>query len=181
MIDFSTLKELLIDGIKLVELYINGILVWKSGPKNWVKYSINADGTIYNNGLGYKDGYRVRSGGAETTQTAASCTGFIPVSGGDTVRISGCNFAKASVENAINAANSGFSNIGQLTSQPSRYGIFLEAAYMNYAYESIVEERSGVWKWIVPPADSGVAYIRVTGYTEGNGSALIVTINEEIV
>ena len=63
MIDLSTLKELIIDGIKLVELYINNILVWKSGFKNWVRYSTESGGAaIYNGGLGYKNGYRVRSG-----------------------------------------------------------------------------------------------------------------------
>lgn len=30
MIDFSTLKELSINGIALVELSINGVVVWKS-------------------------------------------------------------------------------------------------------------------------------------------------------
>lgn len=180
----SNFKKLSIDGIEMVQLFINGVLAWKSGYKNWVKYSINADGTIYNGGLGYKDGYRVRSGGAETTQATASCTGFIPVSGGDVIRISGLDFTKAGVENAINASNSSFTNIGQITSQPSKYGIFLESAYMNYDYKSIVEESTGVWKWIVPPSASGTAYIRVTAYTRpdagGSGADMIVTVNEEI-
>ena len=183
MIDFSTLKELLIDGIKLVELYINGILVWKSGPKNWVKHSINADGTIYNNGLGYKNGYRVRSGGAEAAASEASCIGFIPVKGGDIVRLSGWDFSLASAENSINAANSAFSNIGQFTTQPANYGIFNSESgdYNAYGVSSVVEEKTGVWRWIVPPAASGVAYIRVTGHTNGDGSNMIVTVNEEIV
>ena len=31
MIDFSTLKELSINGIALVELSINGVVVWRKG------------------------------------------------------------------------------------------------------------------------------------------------------
>jgi len=47
----------------------------------------------------------------------------------------------------------------------------------------MAEESDGVWKWMVPPAASGVAYIRVTGFTENSeysGADLIVTVNEVI-
>jgi hypothetical protein len=50
--------------------------------------STEKDGiTIYNGGLGYKNGYRVRSGGAEVTQQSAVCTGFIPFVKGDKLYI----------------------------------------------------------------------------------------------
>jgi hypothetical protein len=154
-------------------------------PKNWVRYSTESGGTtIYNSGKGYKVGYRVRSGGAETTTPHGAITGFISVKGGDVVRLSGWDFSAAKTENAINVFNSSFTNIGQFTSQPATYGIFLETAYKPYAYSSVVKESSTVWKWVVPPATSGIAYIRVTGFktsmTETDAKKMIITINEEI-
>lgn len=181
MIDFSNLKKLTIGGVALKQLFINGIPVWKSGYKNWVTCSTESDGvTIYNGGLGYKNGYRIRSGGAEGAMTTGSCTGFIPVKGGDVIRLSGWDFSVSTTNNAINVSNAAFANIGQLTAQPARYGIFFDGSYNAYDYSSVVQEKTGVWKWVVPPSASGVAYIRVSGYTVGDGSKMIVTINEAL-
>lgn len=180
--DFTKLKKLSIGDVELKQLFINDVQVWKSGYKNWVKYSTTNDGkTIYNNGLGYKDGYRIRSGGAEGATSGGACTGFIPVKGGDVVRLSGWDFSHKANENAINASDSSFTNIGQFTLLPAQYGIF-NGTYTAYSHTSVVQETTGVWKWIVPPAASGVAYIRVSGYkgSSGSGANMIVTINEEI-
>lgn len=183
MIDLSNFKQLVIDGKKIIQLFIDDILVWRA-YKNWVRYSINADGSIYNDGIGYKDGYRVRSDGAETTYAYSSCTGFIKVNPGDVVRLSGWDFSQANYGNALNVSNASFANLGQFTMQPAHYGIFATgAAYQAYDYTSVVEESEGVWKWIVPPAESGVAYIRVTGHngSGADGAPMIVTVNEEII
>lgn len=185
--DFSKFKKLSIGGVELKQLFINGVQVWKSGYKNWVRYSTESDGkTIYNGGLGYKNGYRIRSGGAEGSDKNAACTGFIPVKAGDAVYVSGMPwFTGGSSANALNVSNSSYENIGQFTvGQGARYGIFA-SSYSSYAASSLVEVKTGVWKWIVPPTASGVAYIRVSGYdnTTGKGAPgarMIVTINEEI-
>lgn len=186
--DFRTFKKLTIDGTKLKQLFVDGNQVWKSGYKNWVKYSTEADGkTIYNGGLGYKNGYRVRSGGAEGAQPNAVCTGFIPVTGGAEVLLSGANFAHgATTENAINVYDSSFTNLGQLVANMPNggYGI-LASMYSAYAWKSIVEVKTGVWRWVALPPESGIAYIRVTGCFYGvaggvDGSKMIVTVNEEI-
>ena len=165
--------------------YYNGtswVDVTENNCKNWVRYSTDSDGvTIYNGGLGYKNGYRVRSAGGEGENANTSCTGFIKVNPGDIIRISGCNFGYAANSNAINVSDSSFTNIGQFTMLPAQYDIF-NGTYAAYNHQSVVEEKTGIWKWVVPPADSGVAYIRVSGY-DSNGdpsSKLIVTINEEI-
>lgn len=149
---------------------------------NMVKKSTESDGkTIYNGGLGYKNGYRVRSGGTEAEAGWGACTGFIPVKGGDVVRLSGWDFSHSVNENAINVSNSNFANIGQFTMSHANYGIFT-SGYEAYSYSSVVQEKPGVWKWVVPPAASGVSFIRVTGYKgdTGYGADMIVTINEEI-
>lgn len=153
------------------------------GYTNMVPLSIDTDGSIYNS-VGYKDGYRIRSGGAESTQSKGTCTGFIPVSGGDTVRIYGwdrINYS-TSAANAINVADSSFTNLGQVGN--SNYGIFASGGgYAAYDKSTIYDGADGVSKWVVPPAASGAAYIRVSAYNDGVtdvGSQLIVTVNEEI-
>lgn len=180
--DFSKLKKLNIGGIDLKQLFIDGVQVWKSGYKNWVPYSTESDGvTIYNGGLGYKNGYRVRSGGAETAMTSAACAGYIPVSGGATVRIKGWSryTNPGNAGNAINAADASFNNIGQVSN--SNYGIFA-GAYAAYNNTTIKDGADGISEWVAPPVDSGIAYIRVSGYFPhgADGASLIVTINEEI-
>ena len=153
---------------------------------NQVPLSIGTDKKIYNGGLGYKNGYRIRSGGAEGALSCSAHTGFIPVKAGDVIRIGGLNFGSAhSHGSAMNVANSSFTNIGQFSMQSGEYGIFTESAYRAYSKSSVVQEKTGVWKWVVPPAASGVAYIRVScnmydTSKAADGSKLIVTINEEI-
>lgn len=169
--------------VKKITRKSDGVVLWAKGYVNQVPISKDANGNIYN-GVGYKNGYRVRSGGAEATSTNTSCTGFIPVKAGDVVRVSGWDwFAGTSSQQALNVADSNFTNLGQFTmGQNARYGIF-ESTYKNYTASSIVEEKDGLWKWVVPPAESGIAYIRITGYDGTNGisgSQMIVTINEEI-
>lgn len=167
--------------VKQIARKSDGLVLWEAGYVNMVPLSINSDGSIYNS-TGYKNGYRIRSGGAEGAQSGSTCTGFIPVKGGDVVRISGCTFGYPQNGNAVNVANASFTNIGQFTMLPAHYGIFLEG-YSAYAASSVVEEATGVWKWVVPPAAAGVAYIRVTGYNSTGsapGANLIVTVNEEI-
>jgi hypothetical protein len=182
--NFSGLKELTIDGVSLVDLTINGVLAWKKGYKNWVPFSTEADGvTIYNGGKGYKDGVRLRSGGAEAGHGSASHTGYIPAKAGDKVRLSGYDANIVSNANAINVSDSKHTNIGQITPNYSSggYGIF-ESTYKTYGWHNangVKEEKTGVYVWTVPP-DNSIAYIRVTGYTEADGSKMIVTVNEEI-
>lgn len=191
MIDFTGAKAITIpEGpVKRITRKRDGEILWeKIAYKNWVPLSTTEDGkTIYNGGLGYKNGYRVRSGGGEGTQARGTCTGFIPVNSGDVVRISGCDFLTASNGNAINSADSSFTNIGQFTMLPAGYGIYLSYGnptyYYDYGPSSVVEESDGIWKWVVPPAGSGVSYIRISGYNNTGkepGSNLIVTVNEKI-
>lgn len=62
-----------------------------SGYTNQLKSAINADGTLYNGGQGWKTGTRLNSSGVESTSNATELevTGFIPVKSGDTVYMSG--------------------------------------------------------------------------------------------
>lgn len=179
MIDFSAIKKLFIGGIELKQLFIGGEEVWKSGPKNWVQYSTESDGvTIYNGGLGYKYGYRVRSGGAEASQNSCTCTGYIPAVAGDIVRLSGYDVKYSTTGNAINVSNASRTNLGQIVANSSySYGCF---QYTDINWDDVILEKTGVYYWIVPDGYD-IAYIRVTGYGGSNtGANMIVTVNEEI-
>jgi hypothetical protein len=57
-----------------------------------------------------------------------------------------------------------------------------ETVWKEYGWNSCYEEPSGVLNWVVPPniENIQVGYIRVTGYTNADGSKMIVTVNEPI-
>lgn len=150
---------------------------------NLVPTSIDATGAVFN-GTGYQDGARINSSGAASTSNAGNttCTGFIKVSGGDVVQFSGCNFAHENNANAIGVYDSAFGHLGTTTGGGSNYGIF-GSDYSAYAYTSVTEEATGVYKWIVPPSAAGVVYIRLSCYGTASGApgaGLIVTVNQEI-
>lgn len=153
---------------------------------NQVPISVDENGAIYN-GVGYKNGYRVRSGGAEAAVDHASCTGFIPLKAGDIVRMSGYNALNASAQNAINVYNVNYENLGQVVGNhaDAGYGIFAYGgAGYGYGWNTVVENPSGVYVWVVPPV-TDIAFMRVTGFTpleDGgtDGSKMIVTVNERI-
>ena len=180
MIDFTKIKKLTIGGVELKQLFINGVQVWKGGYKNWVKFSTEADGeTIYNNGQGYKDGYRIRSSGAEATQTGARITGYIPVRAGDIVRCTGWNFKYSSAANAINYYKSVDSapnteSIGQFTAAGAYTGICTSA-------NSVVTLTNGVYAFTVPN-DASIRWLRFTAQNRYQElpADMIVTVNEEI-
>ena len=177
---FSDLKKLVIPEGEVNKITVGGVTIWEN-MKNWVKFSTEADGvTIYNGGLGYKNGYRVRSGGAEGTTDRGSCTGFIPLKAGDTVRLSGYNALYNDGSNAINVFNASKENIGQaVANTPTHgYGIF-ETQYKAYGWASITQNPTGVYVWVAPP-HADIAFMRVSGYTLADGSKMIVTVNQEI-
>lgn len=155
------------------------------GFKNWVDFSTTSDGKTIYNGIGWKNGYRVSSDGTEKSLTGGSCTGFIPVNGGDIVRFAGWPFNYTSPGDAINLYDSNFVCIGQAATN-GNYGIMVN--YTNHGIkvvdgiDSRIQDSNGVWSWVVPPAASGVKYIRVSGYDENGapGAVMIVTVNEPI-
>lgn len=184
MMDLTRMKKLTVDGVDLKTLAIHGVQVWKSGYKNWVPYSVDADGNIYNNGLGYKDGYRVRSGGAEVAEETTACTGFIPFQVGDVLRIYP-PFRGLNVVNAINYADVEFKNLGQITGSGS-YGI---CSGKKTIFWPVTDEDGVSVLHLTTELAAEVAYIRVTNQIGESssyqplvttGSEMVVTVNEEI-
>lgn len=180
--DFTKIKKLTIGGVELKQLLVGGIQVWKSGYKNWVKYSTEADDvTIYGEDYngdgtkdGYKDGYRIRSGGAEATLRGGRITGFIPVVAGNAVRFYGWNREYISTGNAVNFYDASHTNIGQFTSQPYGYGICSGNI-------PTVTKTNEVYQFTVPN-NANIRYMRVSA-THGYDvlpPEMVVTVNEEI-
>ena len=176
--DFANLKSLTIPEGEVAEITCNGVLLWKGGYTNLVPLSTEADGkTIYNNGLGYKNRYRVRSSGAEAASNTSACVGFIKATAGDIVRLSGYDVKNtAGAQNAINVYDGNRTNLGQIVGNNTiSYGCF-NGTGINW--DDVIAEGNGVYYWVIP-SGYGIEYIRVTGYTN-DGSKMIVTVNEEI-
>ena len=185
MINLSNLKKLSINNIPLVRLLANGVEIWRKFI-NWARCSTESDGyTIYNDGLGYKTGYRVRSGGEESESAGNVCTGFIPCKAGDTIRVYSpvySAFGSSAGISAFNFYNGSKTNLGQVVSNSSGYGIFSGS----YEWRDRVTIANGMATYTVSETISGTADIesvRVTvGFLSGHTSAegLIITVNEEI-
>lgn len=181
--DLSQMKSLTVDGVALKKLSVNGVIVW-TAYKNWVPYSTEADGvTIYNGGLGYKNGYRVRSGGAEGASTYAACTGFIPCQPGQTIRVmdaSGESISTASTNCAINFSDASRTNLGQIVGNSTGYGT---CAGIGKLGDIVTFHSNNMWEYTVPSTIGDVAYVRLTvtiGNVGSTAANLIVTIDEEM-
>ena len=185
--NFAQVKSLKIPEGEVTKIVVGGVVLWEkpASYKNWVKYSTEADGvTIYNGGLGYKDGCRVRSGGAEASSDTASCTGFIPFVKGDKLYIypqfTGCN-----IQNAINFYNSARENLGQVTDSGAAYGI---CSNNPDSFKTTLGDGVSILD-LSDNTVSGVeqtAFVRITNnigevsHIITSGSEMIVTVNEEI-
>lgn len=143
---------------------------------NKVPTSIDTDGTIYN-GHGYMDGKRLSSSGALKDEIKSTTTGFIPVKGGDIIRIGGVEWMYKDVStNYLAAYDSSFNFIGAVYSMYGTYG-------------------TSMWDWIAGTPNHGaaiklknlnnIAYIRCNaiGKSQGHqrGINAIVTVNEKII
>lgn len=69
---------------------------------NALTLAVDSSGNPYNDGTGYKEGYRLNSLGVETAQIGAYATGFMPCTIGKTVEFSGFNTAS---NDTISGAN----------------------------------------------------------------------------
>lgn len=183
----NTLKSLSISGVSLKQLSVNNVLAWKEPAsfKNLVPLSVDANDNPYNGGLGYKNGYRVRSGGAEGEASTQVCTGFIPCKAGQTLYI---YFPEpengTSSVTSVNVTDGSKTNLGQLAYN-GVYGIFQYSGAPTW--NDYVTETNRVHKFTIPTnlADSSkIAFVRVTiqfQYTAlTTGEGLVVTVDEEI-
>ena len=198
MMDFSAIKKLTIGGVELKQLFINGIQVWKSFT-NQVRRSIGSDQQPFNGGLGYWNGQELSgSSGAQRAGTNYSCTGFIPVKQGDTIRIKGCNWYSTKANNYIVAYTADFGHWGTTQTNGTHYynstnnhnNQTIENAWGS-GVGGMFDITSDVSTVVIGKDEDGytdgftkIAYIRISVRGDGTGKVdgadLIVTVNEEI-
>lgn len=147
---------------------------------NLVPTAIDSDGSVFNS-IGYKDGYRINSSGAEAAQAGSSVTGFIPFSIGDTLRIGGEGVLWNKEDTTLSAAIYAYdNNFNAITGQCilNAYGkLAKENGVYVYVLGSDTEVISGSGG-SSKITNGNVAYIRVSAIC--SGSNLIITKNQEI-
>lgn len=143
---------------------------------NQIANSVDENGNPYNNGKGWKSGYRLNSSGTETASSVDSVTGFIPVKYGDVVRFKNFPYIP-------NAEGTGYiaiytANLGMITSAQSKH--FGDNAYFFRPYT--VDEETGHITSVTLASEyenPGYAYIRISA--PGLDGTAVITVNEEIV
>jgi hypothetical protein len=176
--DFSTIKAITIPEGVVKKISIGNNIIWEepSSYKNWVPYSINTDGSIFN-GTGWIGKTRLSSSGATKSADYASTTGYIPAKAGDVVRIAGTGWLDSNYlsTNYVCTYDSDFNFIAAVNCG-GVYGGGTVSGDLNVAVVTLKDT-------------STIAYIRVSSSdasgnpvgVDGPGDNLIVTINEEIV
>lgn len=139
---------------------------------NMIPKSINADGTIYNDGLGYKEGCRWNSSANEDTQARSITTGFIPVNNGDVIRFQGAYIQGQSASYNTWFCLEDFSKYFGLT--PSAFVNNVADNFKPYEYED------GTVKSLSVPNVDGVTIKWVKFTLEGTAKDAIITVNEPI-
>lgn len=194
--DFSTLKKLTIGDIELKQLFIDGIQVWKaSSYKNLVTNSPDVDGKPYN-GVGYKEGVRLSSGGSVSGngQAGSVTTGFMEYtySAPFIIRMKGATWLG---ESAANSGTHWYVNVYK-NDKTFIYGMASSAlgtsgngggfgSQVQVSYDA----SSGITTFDFTKSDTSMGamasaiksggFIRINA--KGNGQDLIITVNEEIV
>ena len=147
---------------------------------NLIPISINSDGTPYNNGQGWKTGYRLNSSGVEKEATDNEVTGFISAKYGDIVYLQNVNWNRTVNSNYIWCYDSSFNPITYM------YGDEINSTIVNSG-GAIVGTDNILNAFIVnetfftkkTSSDlASVAYIRLSCAEISNNS--IITVNEPI-
>ena len=184
MIDFSTMKKIVIPEGEVKQIVSNGVLLWKNGPNytNLVPKSTDTDGSIYN-GVGYKENVRLSSTGgiSSSAQNGSVTTGFIPW-GGDTswLRMSGVEWVVESGKHYyVNCydANKKFLEYLSVAEYEDYLTHIASVTRVNGVTTIKFSETYGTTN-VKLQAFRSAKYIRITA--KGKGADMIVTINEEI-
>lgn len=155
--------------------YIYGYLYQEGGLPytNRLPLSVDTDGTTIFNGVGYLNGYRLNSSGAQTACAGMMVSGYIPCKHGDIIRIKGMGQTTTSYAQMNEFYNSnkeslvckiGIQNISGTTVS----GVTIEDGIITIDTNKNTNTASA----------TGIAFFRCS---YGDLSNAIVTVNEEIV
>lgn len=169
--DFSGFKRLIIDGIELKQLFINGIQVWKGvSYTNQIPISTDTDGSIYN-GKGYRTGYYDNNGNIGFS-ASTDLTGLIPCKVGDVVRLKNVTISASTTSARFTFYKSDKTFIGQ---------IMANATWIINNTLKAETDASGNYVKITinsHTSTTGCAFMRVSAGDINDSS--IITVNEEI-
>jgi hypothetical protein len=181
MINFADVKSIAIPEGNVRSVSFGGVVVWKLGMLNLVPYSIGEDGTVYNNGLGYMDDYRLNSSGVPTAMTGATHSGFITFSNTDIIRAKGSAAPSSSGGQYIAFYDENFNKILSITlsalePRPSTtYELQSDGQYLLTVDIATALTDTAVGTDVIANAK----YFRVS-FASCKGEDMIITINEEI-
>lgn len=181
-------KELAIDGINLVEMFINGVKVWAMKTfTNQVPISTDTDGSIFN-GTGYIENRRLSSSGglSSSAQNGSVTTGFIPFPDGDktVIRMKNVKWKTAHSDghghHYICFYDSGKNYISYFSAaDQSIYSHVITVTRDANGIETVTfNQEYGSTNLLLNDIREKAKFIRITAY--GKGADMIVTINEEI-
>ena len=140
-----------------------------NAPTNLLPLAVDADGSLYNDGMGYKSGYKIStSSGNESAKTGAVVSGFMPLSSiNDVVRIA--NVA-ISAETAVNNIVFYDANKVKVYGTPGEAGVWNTGVKIEDNY---------IWFTPITWTQNDIAFFRFS--CGGITDETIVTVNEEIV
>lgn len=181
--NFPELKSLAIPQGEVVEITSGNTMLWKSVYTNQVPISTDTDGSIYQNGKGYIDGYRLSSSGSLKSQANTVATGFIKATKNDVVRMAGTKWNKAAGYNYFAMYDKNFTIIETInwdgTGDAATKGWSHNSKGRINADETRVYVENDITRFhIVMKSGYEFAYVRISAY--GSGEEMIVTVNEEI-
>lgn len=145
---------------------------------NWIKESINSDGTPYvglNGEDGYKSNYRLNSSGAEAAYNNHYITGFIPIRTGDVVRFKNLDYLKFDTGEA-QTKFAFYKEDFTFHAQSPHTASSLPSA----VWSAVYREDGNVKQVTIPHAmgQADIRYMRVCARLITDNS--IITVNEEI-
>ena len=169
--NLSDFKELTIGVVKLKELLINGIQVWKAiSYTNQIPISTDANGNIYN-GKGWKENTFINAGN-ESAASGRMATGYIPCKVGDVIRFKNMAFTPTNYSRlSIFDANKSY--IYQINGSSSYH--------MVTEFEGVTDDSGNYIQLTIKEIANqtkGMAYFRIHCPTITQES--IITINQEI-
>lgn len=134
---------------------------------------------VYNNGLGYKDGYKASEGssGAESTASGYTVTGFIPYTWNpsNVIYIRG-----AELSNDSSTRIYGYTDKATGAVQPNAYALGSRIYADDNIYFDLETLEEGTYYKLTPVSNNltNITHIRIS--LKGTGENLIVTVNEPI-
>jgi hypothetical protein len=156
------------------------------GYTNVLPLAINSDNTPYNNGQGWKTGYRLNSSAVETAEAGMEVTGFIPVKAGDVVRFANIEWPVASGASSnkcyvwfynqnftrvsLTSGSGGVPALREVDGDNDALGRDSDGNLNQFTLNEATCERVANW--------NEVAYMRISAYEIS--SASIITINRII-